>query len=73
MQILHEMALKNGQLSNRQQQRDTRISPPDSKPQNKGSMGTLVWKLAWLTSTGLARTKHRHEHNCLHPSQPGTM
>jgi hypothetical protein len=71
-QVLHEMALRNGQLGNRGQCRATRISSPDSKPQNKGSMGTIVWKQAWLTSTGHTRTKHRHKHNCLHLLQPGT-
>ena len=43
-QIPHEMALQNGQLGNRQQRRATRILPPDSEPQNEGSMGTLVRK-----------------------------
>jgi hypothetical protein len=46
MQIPHEMALQNGQLGNRGQLRATRILPPDSKPQNEGSMGTLEWKQA---------------------------
>jgi hypothetical protein len=66
------MALQNGQLSNIGQWRATRISPPDGKPQNKGSMGTLVWKQAHLTSTGHARTIHWPEHNHVHPLQPGT-
>ncbi len=72
MRIPHDMALQNGQLGKRGQWRATRILPPDGKPQNKGSMATLVWKRAQLASTGYARIKHRHEHNCIHPLLPGT-
>ncbi len=71
-QVPHDIALQNGQLGNRGQRRATRILPPDSKPQNKGSMGSLVRKQAWPTSTGHARMKHRHKHNRLHLLQPGT-
>jgi hypothetical protein len=73
MQVPHEMALQNGQLGDRAQQRATRKSPLDSKPQNRGSVGTLVWKQTQPTSTGHARTKHRYDYNRLHPLQLSTM
>jgi hypothetical protein len=72
MQTPHEVAMRNGKLSDGSQWRALGVPPPNCKSNHKSHMVALIWKRDWVPCSGNARAQHRHQHHCLHQEKPGT-
>ncbi len=72
-QTPHEVALRNGKLSDGGRQRTLGVPPPHCKPNHKSHFAALIWKQDWTPCSGNAGAQHRHQHHCLHQEKPGTV
>ena len=70
MQTLDEVAVQHGQLGVSNQWQTPGIVPLNGKSQDKGGVGTLLWKQNWLLRH--AGMEHWHKYPFLHTLQQGT-
>ncbi len=72
MQTPHQVAMRNGKLSDGSKWKTLGVPPPHCQPNSKSHMAALIWKWDWMPCPGNARVQHQHEHHCLHQEKPGT-